>query len=95
MIDLKAVKQEDGVETEIGLDGTVFEILDEMSMSMAHIINMITTSSEDISLNEKETKAELFKSVMELTAEILFGDGYTEIKLSEDTEYDDMEEDLF
>ena len=42
MINLKATKMLGGVETEIQLEGAPFDVVDEMSLSLVHIINMMT-----------------------------------------------------
>ncbi len=96
MINLKATKMLGGVETEIELEGAPFDVIDELTLSLVHIINMMTKDGNLINddIDPMDAKAILLKSIMELSAEALFGEGYEDIDLSEDEE-DSMEEDLF
>ena len=96
MINLKATKMLGGVETEIELEGAPFDVIDELSLSLVHIINMMTKDGNLLhdDIDPMDVKAILLKSIMELSAEALFGEGYEDIDLSEDEE-DSMEEDLF
>ena len=97
MINLKATKMFDGVATEIELEGSPFDVIDELSLSLVHIINMMTKEGNLISddIDPMDAKAVLLKSVMELSAEALFGEGYDESNLDDNEEDDLMEEDLF
>ena len=96
MINLKAIKMLGGVETEIQLEGAPFDVVDEMSLALVHVINMMTKSENIINddVDPEEAKVVLLKTICELAALALLGDGYEDIDLTED-ENDSMEEDLF
>ena len=96
MINLKATKMLGGVETEIQLEGAPFDVVDEMSLSLVHVINMMTKNENIINddVDPEEAKVVLLKTICELAALALLGDGYEDIDLTED-EDDSMEEDLF
>ena len=96
MINLKATKMLGGVETEIQLEGAPFDVVDEMSLSLVHIINMMAKTENLISddIDPEEAKLVLLKSIFELAAHALLDDGYEDIDLT-DEEEDSMEEDLF
>ena len=97
MINLKATKMLGGVETEIQLEGAPFDVVDEMSLSLVHIINMMTKTENLLSddIDPEDAKLVLLKSIFELAAYALLDDGYEDIDLTEDDEEDSMEEDLF
>ena len=96
MINLKATKMLGGVETEIQLEGAPFDVVDEMSLALVHVINMMTKNENIINddVEPEEAKVVLLKTICELAAFALLGDGYEDIDLTED-ENDSMEEDLF
>ena len=97
MINLKATKMLGGVETEIQLEGAPFDVVDEMSLSLVHVINMMAKTDNLISedIDPEEAKLVLLKSIFELAAYALLDDGYEDIDLTDDDEEDSMEEDLF
>lgn len=97
MINLKATKMLGGVETEIQLEGAPFDVVDEMSLSLVHIINMMTKTENLLSddIDPEDAKIVLLKSIFELAAYALLDDGYEDIDLTEEDEEDSMEEDLF
>lgn len=97
MINLKATKMLGGVETEIQLEGAPFDVVDEMSLSLVHIINMMTKTENLLSddIDPEDAKLVLLKSIFELAAYALLDDGYEDIDLTEEDEEDSMEEDLF
>lgn len=97
MINLKATKMLGGVETEIQLEGAPFDVVDEMSLSLVHVINMMTKTENLLSddIDPEDAKLVLLKSIFELAAYALLDDGYEDIDLTEDDEEDSMEEDLF
>ena len=96
MINLKAIKMLGGVETEIQLEGAPFDVVDEMSLALVHVINMMTKNENIINddVDPEEAKVVLLKTICELAALALLGDDYEDIDLTED-ENDSMEEDLF
>ena len=97
MINLKAIKMLGGVETEIQLEGAPFDVVDEMSLALVHVINMMTKSENIINddVDPEEAKVVLLKTICELAALALLGDDYEDIDLTDDDEEDSMEEDLF
>lgn len=97
MINLKATKMLGGVETEIQLEGAPFDVVDEMSLSLVHVINMMTKTENLLSddIDPEDAKLVLLKSIFELAAYALLDEGYEDIDLTEDDEEDSMEEDLF
>ena len=96
MINLKATKMLGGVETEIELEGAPFDVVDEMSLSLVHVINMMAKTDNLINedIDPEEAKAVLLKTIFELAAYALLDDGYEDIDLTDEKE-DSMEEDLF
>lgn len=90
MIKLQANRLMNGVETEITLEGDPFDVIDELTLSMVHIINMIAKNKDIVSeeVDEEEAKYVLFKCIMEMAGEYINEE-------VEDTTHDSMEEDLF
>lgn len=93
MIKLHANRLTGGVETEISLEGDPFDVIDEITLSVVHIINMIAKNKEIVSpdVDEDEAKFVLFRCVTEMIGEYLEEEVYEKSKMEEDS----MEEDLF
>ena len=49
MIKLHANRLTGGVETEISLEGDPFDVIDEITLSVVHIINMIAKNKDIVS----------------------------------------------
>lgn len=93
MIKLHASRLMDGVETEISLEGDPFDVIDEITLSVVHIINMIAKNKDIVSedVDECEAKYILFKCIMEMAGEYIDEEVSEKSKIEEDS----MEEDLF
>lgn len=93
MIKLHANRLTGGVETEISLEGDPFDVIDEITLSVVHIINMIAKNKDIVSeeIDEEEAKYVLLKCIMEMAGEYIDEDVYEKSKMEEDS----MEEDLF
>lgn len=94
MIKLHANRLTGGVETEISLEGDPFDVIDEITLSVVHIINMIAKNKDIVSeeVDEEEAKYILLKCIMEMAGEYIDEDVYEKSKQDEE---DSMEEDLF